>query len=109
MKAFRTYLRESTDAVYYHGTAAENVDSILANGLIPHAVASKNDELTQSTGERTNCVYLTRDYATAEKYGDGAVVTVSVPPDFDSNITQDEEDKQGVRFRGHIPADWISR
>lgn len=116
MKRFTQYLIEENSTTYYHGTSLVSLPSILANGLIPRGIPKDSNQPVVDSGERLNCVYLTpsrelaQQYAedTAEELGSKPVVLcVLIPETHQGALNQDELDTDGVRFNGHIPADWL--
>ncbi len=116
MKTFLEHCDESK--TFYHGTTSHCLDGIKANGLIPHARIKASDVAREDDhGDRLNSVYITPFYQVAADYADttakklrgqAVVLTVVVPFEFQANITQDEQDRDGLRFRGNIPVEWIT-
>lgn len=116
MKSFTEFLEQTMYVFYYHGTSDAVVDGIEDNGLVHHA-ADKTTPDEDTTGDRANSVYLTKDYAHAFGYAQSAVKklggspivkTVRVPFEFTHNLVPDEADPKSVRFRGTIPVEWVS-
>jgi RNA:NAD 2'-phosphotransferase (TPT1/KptA family) len=118
MKPFRVFVESIADHVFYHGTTSAVVDSILNKGLIPHATPRKSDVVVnRATGDRLNSVYLTKHYRTARDYADVSahahtghpvVLQVNVPFESVPNVVRDEDEQDGWRFRGAIPASWVA-
>jgi len=117
LKSFSEYLRESTDdGVYYHGTARCVLDGIAANGLVHHA-AEKTTPDADTDGDRANSIYMAKSEYIALKWSMRAadkfqsapvILRVTVPFEFQHNVIPDEADPRGVRFRGTIPAEWVT-
>lgn len=94
--------------VLYHGTAAENVDSIRNEGLKEH------NPYAQTGHDKT--VSLTSDVNTAHKYGyvssptdKYAVISFSIPQDFaDRYLKNDPLEPKSWLAHHDIPKDFIT-